>query len=454
MALLEVKLIPKLTYKLRLSPQIKLSLNLLQLPLVKLKEYIIEQIEKNPFLESVDSEAAHTDKQIRDITREETKSEMDWTEEDEERKQYQETLIAAALTLQDHLLKQLYLLTDVEEEHKIGEEIIGNIDDDGYLRCSVEKIAESGKMTTSQAKKVLSFIQTFSPMGIGARDLRECLLLQLKAKQEENSLAGKIVDKYLSFLEKKQYKFIAKKLSVSGGKVSVEEIKEAIETIAKLEPRPGRSFSAEKTLRLIPDAILKRSKDGYEIILNDWELPSLTINAKYKEMLEQDNISGDARIYLRERLNAAKTLIGAINKRRQTIQDVFCDIVNFQKDAFNKESADFKPMTLAQIAKRIGKHKSTVSRAMANKYLQTPQGILELRYFLNSGVKQENGDFFSSRNIKLTMLEWIKFEDKGKPLTDQEIVNRFKRNGIFISRRAIAKYRKQLKILPSKSRQR
>lgn len=454
MALLEVKLIPKLTYKLRLSPQIKLSLNLLQLPLVKLKEYIIEQIEKNPFLESVDSEAAHTDKQIRDITREETKSEMDWTEEDEERKQYQETLISAPLTLQDHLLKQLYLLTDVEEEHKIGEEIIGNIDDDGYLRCGVEKIAESNKRTTSQAKKILSFIQTFSPMGIGARDLRECLLLQLKARQEENSLAGKIVDKYLSFLEKKQYKFIAKKLSVSGGKVSVEEIKEAIETIAKLEPRPGRSFNAEKTLRLIPDAILKRSKDGYEIILNDWELPSLTINAKYKEMLEQDNISGDARIYLRERLNAAKTLIGAINKRRQTIQDVFCDIVNFQKDAFNKESADFRPMTLSQIAKRIGKHKSTVSRAMANKYLQTPQGILELRYFLNSGVKQENGDFFSSRNIKLTMLEWIKFEDKGKPLTDQEIVNRFKRNGIFISRRAIAKYRKQLKILPSKSRQR
>jgi RNA polymerase sigma-54 factor len=232
----------------------------------------------------------------------------------------------------------------------------------------------------------------------------------------------------------------------------MEEIKEAMKEIANLEPKPGRSFNTEKTLRLVPDAILKKNKDDYELVLNDWELPPITINDKYRKMIKEKDTPPDARKYLLERLNAAKALIGAIGKRRQTLREIIEDIISFQKQALDEEISNFKPMTLSQIAERIGKHKSTVSRAIANKYLATPSGIIELRQFLNSGIKQENGKAYSSKNIKLKMLEWIKNEDKKKPLTDQEMVNLFKRDGIMVSRRTITKYRTQLKILPSQSR--
>lgn len=448
---LEVRLTPKLTYKLRLSPQMRLSLNLLQLPLVKLKEYVLEQVEKNPLLEPVSSEPSFTNKQRDDnilhIEQGDSGSEVSWSEEDADKRQYRESLITASPTLREHLLKQLYLIATTDKECKIGELIIGNIDDNGYLRCPLEEIAKSSKTTKSQVEKVLNLIQSFDPAGVGARDLRECLMLQLKAKGGENSLAAQIADKYLSFLEKKRYKYVAKKLNVS-----IERIKDAIKEIANLEPKPGRSFSAERTLCLEPDALLKKSKEGYEVVLNDWELPSITINEKYKKMLKQKDMPDETRKYLSERLNAARALTCAIAKRQETVRKVIEDIVHFQKDCFDKGIANFKPMTLSQIANRLGIHRSTVSRAIANKYLQTPHGILELRQFLNSGVKQNNGELYSSKNIKLKILEWIRNEDKNKPFTDQEITNLFKQNGISVSRRSIAKYRTHLKILPSMSR--
>ena len=447
---LELKLAPKLTYKLRLSPQMKLSLNLLQLPLIKLKDYISEEIEKNPLLEPADAENIGMPMlQHSEPLQEQVEPQMPWSEEDEEKKEYRENLITAPLTLQEHLLKQLHLVSSSDQEVKIGELIIGNIDNDGYLRCPIEDIAESCKTTIQKAEKVLTLVQTFDPMGIGARDLRECLLLQLKAKQQENSLTGQIVDNYLSFLEKKRYNYIAKKL-----KVSIKEIKDAVKEIASLEPKPGRSFSTETTCRLIPDAILRKDRGNYEVILNDWELPHITINDKYKKMLKQKDTPDETKKYLKERFNAAKTLIDAINKRKETIQRVIEDIVYIQKDFLGYGAFNFKPMTLSDIANRIGKHKSTVSRAIANKYLQTPNGIIQIRYFLNSGVKQKNGEFYSSKNIKLKIQEIIKREDKNKPLTDQEIAHLLlKQSSTSVSRRTIAKYRTQLKILPAKSRQ-
>lgn len=457
---LDVKLTPKLTYKLRLSPQMRLSLNLLQMPLTKLKEYVVEEIEKNPLLEPINNI-------ISNVEEEKIESEMPWTEEDEQKWRYRQSLITAPITLQEHLLRQLRLIAGTDEEHKIGELIIGNINDNGYLTCSIEDIAEYskpspcaqglGKATKSQVEKVLALIQTFDPVGVGARNLRECLLLQLKARAEENSLAGQIVDKYLPCLEKKRYKYIAKKLSARGGsafsgKVSVERIKEAVKEIVSLEPKPGRTFSTERTLHIMPDAVVKKNKDSYEVILNDRELPAIKINEKYKNMTRQKDTSADVRQYLLERLNMAKALIGAMSKRRETMQKVIEDIVAFQKDFLDKGLSNFKPMNLSQIAKRISKHKSTVSRAIANKYLHTPYGILELRNFLNSGIKQNNGEVYSSKTIKLKIKDLIENENKEKPLTDQEITDHFKQEGIFISRRTVTKYRSKLKILPSQSR--
>lgn len=433
---LELRPSPKLTYKLRLTPQMKLSLNLLQLPLIKLKEYIEQEIEKNPLLELIDRDPNPQGKAPATLT-----------EEDEEKKEYRESLINKPPTLQDHLSRQLRLLANSSNDCKIGESIIGNINDNGYFQGSIKDIAELNKITKSQVEKILYLIHTFDPIGVGARDLRECLLLQLKARGQEDSLAGKIVDKYLSFLEKKRYECIAKKI-----KTSVAKIKESIKEIARLEPKPGRSFSTEEAVRLIPDAALKKNKDGYEIVLNDWELPHVTLNEKYKKMIKQKDTPGDAKEYLIERLKAARALINAVSKRKETMQKIIEDIVYIQRDFFDSGVAGFKPMTLEQIAKRIGKHKSTVSRAISNKFLQTPHAIRELRYFLSSGVKQGNSEIYSSKNIKAKISELIRRENKKRPLTDEEIANQFRQNGIFVSRRAITKYREQLKILSSKSR--
>ncbi len=430
---LQLKPINKLTYKLRLTPQVRLGINLLQMPIVKLKEFIERQIEENPLLD------AEKDR--------EPEPSLSYNLEDKEKQNYRESLIIKPATLQEHLLSQLCLFAGSDDARKIGELIIGNIDDDGYFKYSIEDIAESTETDVAKAKNVLSLIQTFDPIGVGAKNLRECLLLQLKTKGEENSFVYQIVDIYLSYLEKKRFNYIAKKL-----KTPVEKIKEAMREIAQLEPKPGRSFSTEKAVYLIPDAIVRRNNNKYEVIPNDWQLPRLILNDRYKQMIKQKDTPQDAKEYLRERLRSACSVVGAINKRRQTIKKVMEDIVNAQKDFFDSGVSGFKPMTLEQIARRTGKHKSTISRAVTGKYLHTSYGIFELRYFLNSGIKQENGEFLSSKTIKSKIANLIAKEDKEKPLSDRETVKRLKQNGIFAARRTIAKYRNQLKILSSKSR--
>jgi len=436
---LELKPANKLTYKLRLTPQMRLAISLLQMPLVKLKDYVKQQIEENPLLEI----------ENREVPPKEIESDLNYSsnEDEEEKQNYRESLITKSATLSDHLLNQLHLFVNSDEERKIGEVIIANIDDNGYLKSSIEEIVNFTLVTPQEVEKVLSLVQTFDPIGVGARDLRECLLLQIKAKGEENSLTGQIIDKYLPNLEKKRFEFIAKKL-----KVSPERIKEAIKEIAHLEPKPGRSFNTERAVRLIPDAIVKRNNDKYEVILNDWELPRLSLSPKYKRMLKQEDITEDTKEYLGEKVKQAKFLINALNKRKETVQKVTEAIVYIQKDFLDNGMQNLKPMTLSQIANLVGKHKSTVSRTVNNKYLQTPDGIFELRHFLNSGVKQENGEFYSSKAIKSKIKDLIENENKERPLTDQRIAGLLKLENISISRRAIAKYRHQLKLLSSQSR--
>ena len=423
----------KLTYKFRLTPQMHLSINLLQMPLVKLKEFVEKQVEENPLL---------------NLENIKPPKDASYNFTDGEDQDYKESLITKPATLQDHLLSQLQLLADSDNVREIGELVIGNINDDGYLGCPIEDIKpESDSITRSEVEKALSLIQTFDPIGVGARDLRECLLLQLRSKGSDNSPAYQIVDKHLPDLKNKRYDYIAKKL-----KSPVEKIKEAIKEIARLEPKPGRSFGTERPVYLIPDAIVRKNKDGYELIPNDWELPRITLNEKYKRMLKQKDTPEDAKAYLNERLSAARSLINAIGKRRETIHQVTQTIVSIQNGFLDNGATDFKPMTLEQIAKRIGKHKSTVCRAVTGKYLETPQGIFELRSFLSSGVKQAGGDPLSSKAIKSRIKNLIEDENKEKLLTDEDIVDLFKKDGISIARRTIAKYRNQLKILSSKSR--
>jgi RNA polymerase sigma-54 factor len=465
---LQLKIINKFAQKLRLTPQMKLAINLLQMPLVKLREFIKEEAEVNPLLDvedvslplkqkekSEEYSNIKSDKEFESdfsATDEFPPGQENYNFDDEARRNYRESLITTSPTLQEHLLRQLRVLTNSEDDLKIGELIIGNLDDNGYLRCPIEEIGESAKTDPSKVEEVLFLIQAFDPIGVGARDLRECLLLQLKTRGEEDSLPRQIVDKYLSCLAKKRYGYIAKKLSTSSEKVSVEMVKETMKEIASLEPKPGRSFSTERAVRLIPDATLRKNKQGYEVIFNDWELPQITINERYRQMIKQKDTPPDAKEYLRERLKAVYSLINGVKKRKETIQKIIEEIICVQKEFLDNGEPNFKPLTLEHIARRIGKHKSTVSRAIANKYVQTPWGILELRYFLSPGIRQGNGVLFSSKAVKSKIKDLIENENKEKPLTDREMVYCLQQSGISISRRTVAKYRNTLKVLSSNLR--
>jgi len=448
----KLKTTQKLTYRLELTAQMKLAINLLQMPLAKLKEFATGQAEINPLLEieTDTGQKLESDYPIpEDIPSERKNHNLD----NEEKQVYLENIISTPASLQEHLLMQLRLISNSEKDYKIGELIIGHLDNNGYFRHSTEEIAKATQSKLSQVEKILLLIQTFDPIGVGAKNLRECLLLQIKAKpllNNSQALAYLIIDKYLIYLEKKKYKCIVKKLSAEGKMVSQEEFRKALDTIANLEPKPGRLFDTETAVRLIPDAFLRKNKKKYEVIFNNRELPQLTINNRYKQLLKQKDTPRETKEYLKERLKAAHFLIDAVKKRKETIQRIMEEVIYLQNDFLNHGESNFKPLILEQVAKRIGKHKSTVSRAIANKYIQTPWGILELRYFLSSGIKQENGQFLSSKAIKSKIKDLI--ENENEPLTDQKITHYFKQKRISVSRRTITKYRAQLKILSSKSR--
>lgn len=429
---LRIRTVNKLTQKLKLTSYMRLSLQLLQLPIVKLGEFINQQAEENPLLNLEYSNCFQRKK---------------YDSDDEEKQNYKNSLTAKPITLHECLLRQLRIQANSEAKYKIGELIISNIDDNGYLQCSVEDIAKSAKASLPKVKQILSLIHTFNPPGVGARNLRECLMLQLKVKGEEGSLATQLLDKCFVFLTKRKYRDIAKKL-----KVSLEKIKEAVQEISHLEPKPGRSFDTEKTVYLKPDLILKENGKEYEVMFNNWELPRISLNNKYRIMLRQKNIPQDTKEYLRERLKAACSLITAINNHKNTLKEIAKSIISFQKDFLNEGAVGLKPLTLREIAAKVGKHKSTVSRAISNKYIQTPNGIHELRYFLNSRIKQKNGKFISSKAITSRIKEIILNENKEKPLSDQRISTYFTQEEIFISRRTVAKYRNRLKMLPSNLR--
>lgn len=442
MNLLEIKLAPKLMHKLRLTPRVKLALNLLQLPMAQLKDYLKNEIEKNPLLESAEEH----------FTDEAFKQNTSLTDYDEEKIQYQQSILTAPQTIQEYLLGQFQLLIKSKEELKIGEFIIDSLNGNGYFAVSIQKTARALNVHASKVKDVLNIIQTLEPAGIGAKDLRQCLLIQLNAKGRKKSLVFKIVDKYLSLLEKRNYEDVAKKLSSKNEKISVAKVKEALKELAHLEPKPARFIENIKTICIIPDVIINKNKQNYEIVLNENEIPHLIINDKYKKIIKQKDVPSDTKAYLQKELQGALFLIDAVNRRKETIKMIVEYIVKTQKDFFNNKALGLKPLTLERIAMEVGKHKSTISRAIKDKYIQTPYGVFEACYFLTSKIKQENGEDISSNTIKLKIKELIKNENKTKPLTDREITELLNKEKILINRRTVTKYRRQLKIPPSRLR--
>jgi len=332
------------------------------------------------------------------------------------------------------------------KERTIGEYLIENLDKNGYLETDLEEIAQIKKADLRETQKLLKLIQGFEPYGVGARSLSECLLIQLNSiKDKQNSIAKAIVKKYLGELKKKKYSLIAKNL-----KISVDEVKEAVKDILCLEPKPGRSFGNVRDAQTVsPDVFLIPAKDGYQIKLNDDELPELRISSKYKQLLSDKKTSQETKKFLKERLEAALWLIKSVAKRHDTIRRIAETIVEIQKKALDEGHEHLKPLKLKDVADRCNLHISTVSRAVSEKYIETPNGYFRLKDFFSGEFKSEMDSSYSSENLKSEIKKLIDSEDKNNPLTDKDIAETLNKKEMKINRRTIVKYRDQLKIPPS-----
>ena len=469
---MEQRLEQKQTQRLSLSPQMQQAVYLLQLPLMELRQFLQQQLIQNPLLEEIEDESSSDDDEeiLKELKKDEiepdlqeemerlSRFEQEWKEHfhsttssgqeqfDEEREEYAEASITKPLSLQDHLLWQLHLVALSPQERKIGETIIGNIDEDGYLRVSLSEIESGLGVPYEKIEKVLSVIHRFAPAGIGARSLKECLLLQLRSLGKEGTLQEKIIEAHLEDLKKKRYKKILSSLEVSA-----EEVSEAEKAIAHLEPKPGRRISREDARLIIPDLIVKKVDDGYHIIINDEGLQRLRISPFYRQLKRDGNQDPRARQYILEKFKSAKWVIKSIEQRRRTLLKVAECIVKNQKEFFDRGAKFLKPATMKEIATEIGMHESTVSRVTMGKYIDTPHGIFKLKHFFSGEVPTDESAL-SSREVKALIKKLVIEEDKHHPLSDEEIVRKLQAKGMRIARRTAAKYRKSLNILPSNLR--
>ncbi len=358
-----------------------------------------------------------------------------------------ENTAAEAESMSTNLLRQLSLSINNPTDYKIGEWIISEIDWRGYFPSTVEAGAEKLGVPPEEVERVLKVIHTFTPAGIGARDLRECLLIQLKSTYSDQPLLQDIVSDHLEQLAKKQYPKIAQAL-----KVSVQEVQDMAAVISKLEPLPGRYFGNRDVIYIVPDVIVKKVDNDYVVYINDDGMPKLRISPFYRKLLKDYHDNPQTKEYIRDKLRAAQWLVKNIQQRKETIQKVAENIVHVQRDFFDKGVAHLKPLTLKEIAERIGMHESTVSRVTTNKYMESPRGIFELKYFFSSGIESADGEATSSTSVKDMIRTLIENENKRKPLSDQKITELLNRRGLNIARRTAAKYREELGILSSKYR--
>ncbi len=478
-----------------LAPQLQQSLALLQAPTLELKALVEQELQQNPTLEEVASQDAEQEERaptneegeiaeqldpaeppadtqfdpatekpsnepVDDFQKEFeklTQLDQEWRDhftqtntpnrhspEDEERRQFMFDSLVAGTSLQESLLEQVRTSDLTEEQRGVAEMIIGNIDDDGRLQASADELAFSTNIPVEQINLVLKTIQGFDPPGVAARDLRECLMIQLERTGKTETEEYKILDEYFDALSKRRLPEIARGLGVS-----VEEAQEAAARIAHLEPRPGREFTAENQQYILPEIFVTRLGDEFQVVNNNDQIPHLRISNTYKDLMSQAESSAEVREYIREKIRAGKFLIKSLHQRQQTILNIAKEIVKRQFEFMDKGVAFLKPMTMVQVAEVVGVHETTVSRAVSAKYMQTPQGVFEMKYFFTSGIKTSSGEGMSNTSVKDMIDEMVSKESPSKPLSDEEIVKLLNEKGIQIARRTIAKYRSELNILPS-----
>jgi RNA polymerase sigma-54 factor len=491
-----LQLSQRLTQSLVLAPQLQQSLALLQAPTLELKALVEQELQQNPVLEEVQA----TDAEMRDRDAEDDRAEaadpteppadmafdpaterpadgpvdefqaefeklvqmdQDWRDhfaqtnapmkasaEDEERRQFMFDSLVAGTSLQESLLEQLRESSLSAADQPVAEMIIGNVDDYGYLKAGMDELVTLAGVTPEKILEVLKVVQTFDPCGVAARDLRECLMIQLEREDRQESLEYRIIRDHMDALGKRRVPEISR-----GTGADTDEVQEAMARIARLEPRPGRSFLPDNDQYVLPEVFVVRSGDEFTVTTNDGQIPHLRISNVYKDLMTGGS-GNDAEVknYIREKIRAGKFLIKSLQQRQSTILNIGREITKRQREFMEKGVAFLKPMTMLQVAEVVGVHETTVSRAVSAKYIQTPQGIFEMKYFFTAGLQTASGDGVSNTSVKDMIADIFKAEDSTKPLSDQEVVKMLTDKGIVIARRTVAKYRGELNILPSNLR--
>ena len=440
------------------------SLQFLQAPAMELQSLVQQEIEINPVLEESpdepkpEADAEDWDKKIEELRQ----KDEEWREyfsqnntptssynpEAAERRQFLFDSQVEAPHLSDHLMRQLTLSTSSPEIVRVGEEIIGNIDDAGFLKVPLVEVAQSARVEYPIAQAALDLIQTFDPVGVGARDLRECLLIQINRLGKSEELEAQVVGQCLAELGRKKYQDIARAL-----KAPLERVQAAAQFIATLQPRPGSSFSSDDKQNIVQAELsVQKSGDDWVVVMNDDPVPRLRISDTYKDLLVANGNDASLREYLKEKIRAGKFLIKCLHQRQTTIFNIATEIVKRQRGFFDEGVAHLKPLTMNQVAEVVGVHETTVSRAIANKYVQTPYGLFDLKYFFTPGYQTASGEVMSNTSVKDAIQDLIARESATKPLSDQEIVKILSERGIPLARRTVAKYRSELGLLPSNLR--
>jgi RNA polymerase sigma-54 factor len=472
--------------QLVMTPKLQQALKLLQMPAIELQQMLKQEIMENPLLEEIDdleeTQEAEERQEESEKEREEEKAQeeaespkederldegeagaetVDWDEyfnhgfelgqagEEETHEDFFEKVPVAKQTFTDQLTSQLRIATDDEKILAIGDYIVGSLDESGYLTGDVEEVAMTFGVSVEEVDAVLEIIQSFDPPGVGARNLQECLLLQLRARSLQDSLAAKIIRDHFDEFKQKKYLEIAKKL-----RISIQEVQHQCKLIATLDPKPGLEVVAEDPKYVIPDLIVENVDGKYVVYLNDKNIPRLRVSQSYHDELLKDTRDSDkeTREFINSRLKSARWLIQTIEQRRRTMVKVMESIVRKQREFLEKGTAYLRPLTLNQVASEINMHESTVSRVTTNKYVQTPRGVFELKFFFSSSLGTEDGGEVSAKSAKDKIRRIIERENARSPLSDQKIADMLKKEGLNIARRTVAKYREQLGILPARMR--
>ena len=484
-----------------LAPQLRHSLKILQVAALDLRSVIQEELQNNPTLEELPMEGVSLDKpgeenatdrdsdgsgnsaadksadatapaDHSDSKRDELdfsqnkafeilgKLDEDWrdhmasvggaqpyTSEDAERRQHFLDSLVSESSLQEHLMRQAEMSELSPPALEAIKHLVGSLDDRGFLTQLPPDVALQTGLPLEAVQQALAGLRTFDPPGIGARDLGDCLLAQLTAKGRGTSLAARMIRNHFELLTRRRIPELARKLAVDP-----DDVQHAIEEIGKLDPAPGRRFAEDNNRIVVPDVTVERDGDEWKIHLNSDYIPRLRISSTYRDLIAKGTLSKEERDYLRERMRAGKFLIDSIEQRQRTIERITREIINAQKEFFDRGVSHLKPLTMTQIADVVGVHETTVSRAIANKYLRTPHGVFDFKYFFTPGYQAESGSAVSNTSVKEMIADLVNMEDPASPLSDQELVKKLQGKGITIARRTVAKYREELGILPSNLR--